>query len=644
VPHSYPAPTRTLPAKPNLGQLRKQAKELLKSYRNGEQAAVAEVERIDRGSKPASFALADAQRVLARAYGFTSWARLKHQVEGVTHEAFLAAVDAGDIDSVRRLARSRPELVNPDLAEFSDSPIHRAVVKRDIKMTRLLMQLGADARRGFWPHRDATSAYIIAQDRQYSEIVAAIEAEEECRRRNLSSPDAAVDSRLADVFTAIRNRRSAEAIRILQSDVSLVGSCDVRGATALHATSASHDAATVAWLLENGAAVDARTVEDTTPLDEAARAAGWSANDRFFPYMRNPLVAPEHFYEVVRLLREKGAELTPRAAVAIGDCEGVMQMHRRGQLKNEVEFYRGGLLANAVRVNHIEMVKVLLDLGLDPDEPATPTEDGGRSWGFPLWFAAVCGRHEIAELLLDRGADVNAIVHASADPLSCALETGDKKMESLLLRHGARMTVERVADSGDTETAQAILDGRIAGSSLNVAEPSPTDLAEQMLWAAGSPEIVRMCLPRMVRKRDDPWWNYVLMHATLPECFKLILEYGIDPNVCGTGGYTMLHHLTTSHATTTNELQRATMLLDAGASLEKRDILLQSTPLGWACRWGRKELVELFVARGADPVERNAEPWTTPLAWATKYGHEDIAAYLRSQGVDDRGCVNASRS
>ena len=80
---SHSAPTRTLPHKPSLAQLRKQAKELLKSYRAGKDAAVAEVERFERSPDPANFALADAQRVLARAYGFSSWPALKDHVEGV---------------------------------------------------------------------------------------------------------------------------------------------------------------------------------------------------------------------------------------------------------------------------------------------------------------------------------------------------------------------------------------------------------------------------------------------------------------------------------------------------------------------------------------------------------------------------------
>lgn len=151
-----------------------------------------------------------------------------------------------------------------------------------------------------------------------------------------------------------------------------------------------------------------------------------------------------------------------------------------------------------------------------------------------------------------------------------------------------------------------------------------------------------MCLRHMQRKRDDPWWNYVLLSATLPESFKRLLEYGVDPDVTGGGGYTMLHHLATvepaparaRHGITEEDrITLATLLLDAGASLNRRDALLKSTPLGWACRWGRIELVKLYLQRGADPREPQAEPWATPLAWATRRGHSEIAELLRSQGA-----------
>jgi ankyrin repeat protein len=627
---SHPAPTRSLPDRPSLAQLRRQAKELLKAYRAGNDAAVAEVKRFERKPDPATFALADAQRVLARSYGFSSWTNLKEHVGGVNIASFCAAVEAGDVAAVRKLVGARPALVNTQRGgEFGESiALHFAVLRRDAKMTRILMKLGADARAGIWPHRDATTAHTIARERGYDEIVAIIEQEEECRQRELSSDGATVGSKTDDIQQAILQGRHDEAIRILERDPSCVGACNVRGATPLHVAAWAHAPEMVERLLERQAAVDAKDVAGKTPLDYASIVAGWSAHGRDFSFMENSQKAPALFHETVRLLRSKGAELTPRTAVATGDREAILQMHREGRLKNDIHSLRGGLVSIAVRVNRIDMVSLLLDLGLDPDE-ALFAED---SWGMPLWFAAMCGRHEIAELLLTRGADVNAIVNACGDALSIAHGTRDDEMKALLVKHGARITVEGVAGGKDRKAARAILDGTMAAHSLNVAEPTITDLAEQMLWAAGrsDPEIVRMCLPHMKRPRDDPWWNYVLMHATLPESFKLVLDHGVDPDVGGGGGYTMLHHVATRHVEEQTRVPRATMLLDAGASLNRRDPLLKSTPLGWACRWGRVALVRLYLQRGADAFETDAEPWATPLAWAKKGGHREIIELLLS--------------
>ncbi len=128
----------------------------------------------------------------------------------------------------------------------------------------------------------------------------------------------------------------------------------------------------------------------------------------------------------------------------------------------------------------------------------------------------------------------------------------------------------------------------------------------------------------------------MLLNAKVPEGLKLILEHGVDPDMADAAGYTVLHHLASDYCRASNEetrVIRATMLLDAGASLTKRDPLLKSTPFGWACRWGGIELVKLYLEHGADAVESDAERWATPLAWATKRGHHEIVQLLRSTGA-----------
>ena len=75
-------PTRSLSAKPDLAQLKRQARELLENFAGGDAAAAAEVHAHFQGARAGSFALHEAQLVLARAYGFPSWPKLKAYVDG----------------------------------------------------------------------------------------------------------------------------------------------------------------------------------------------------------------------------------------------------------------------------------------------------------------------------------------------------------------------------------------------------------------------------------------------------------------------------------------------------------------------------------------------------------------------------------
>ena len=127
-----------------------------------------------------------------------------------------------------------------------------------------------------------------------------------------------------------------------------------------------------------------------------------------------------------------------------------------------------------------------------------------------------------------------------------------------------------------------------------------------------------------------PWCHPEWDRTGYLEIFKMILERSGPPNAPLRNGATILHEIVTTgdHVTDEERVAFATAALNAGARLDLRDDILKSTPLGWACRWGREELVRLFLSRGADPVERDAEPWARPLTWAEKKGHDAIAAFV----------------
>lgn len=186
---------------------------MLKAFRAGNPAAVAEVRAHYRDAVPESFELSDAQLALGRAYGFDSWAKLKAFVDGVTINRFVDAVESGDLERVRAMLRQRPELVQMDAAGNNERRgLHYAVLRRDVAMVRLPMQAGADARKGVFPHRDATTAFALARDREYADIVAVIEEEEQRRQQGMSCPNAAVSPVQDQINAAIRKGDNATAI------------------------------------------------------------------------------------------------------------------------------------------------------------------------------------------------------------------------------------------------------------------------------------------------------------------------------------------------------------------------------------------------------------------------------------------------
>ena len=77
----------------------------------------------------------------------------------------------------------------------------------------------------------------------------------------------------------------------------------------------------------------------------------------------------------------------------------------------------------------------------------------------------------------------------------------------------------------------------------------------------------------------------------------------------------------------TCDVRKAALLLDYGADINAIDEEYSSTPLGYAARWGHREMVRLLVERGAD-VNKARAPWAKPIAWARTKGHSEIEADL----------------
>jgi ankyrin repeat protein len=539
-------------------------------------------------------------------------------MDGITVGRLVDAIRAGDLATVRSMVQVRPELVHFDVAENDEHrALHHAVLQRQPEIVRFLMQHGADPRKGIYPYRDATGALTLAADRGYTELVEIMRDEE--RGRTSKSPLSVVDEGMLAEMNAVLRRDDEHAmVAIFEAHPALVHTANSEGRTPLHWASACLWPRMAAWLLDHGTDVNARATNGHTPLDVVGEWRDDAAVDSAHRSTR-----------MGEMLIARGAEPTARWAVAVGDTAWLRARHAEGRLNDQP-----GLVTQAVKSNRPEILTLLLELGLDPDESGRVSglDEVVPTSGEPLRECARLGRQDLAEILLTHGANANTRVYAASSAVHEAYSRRDDAMIALLEKYGGRLSPGAAAGLGVVTQAARLLE----------EEASADNVADELLWGAiesPSPEIVRMALERIDWPRNDSRWYWKLENALyvrrnpdralLRAGFRLTLDR-CDPNVRGSWGSTILHAIAASRGdlNADDRLSFAIPVLDAGGRLDVRDNLLESTPLGWACRWGRLELVRLFLERGAEPIEADTEPWATPRAWAQRMNHAEIVAML----------------
>jgi len=134
--------TRRLPVRPDLDQLRHQAKDLLRAIHAADPAALADLhQHHPRPPAPAAAKLADAQLVLARSYEAPSWTRL------VQSATLADAIWRDDLDTVRDLVTSNPHLLHEHVlirtnSNWGPPMTYASNLGRDA-LIRMLHELGA---------------------------------------------------------------------------------------------------------------------------------------------------------------------------------------------------------------------------------------------------------------------------------------------------------------------------------------------------------------------------------------------------------------------------------------------------------------------------------------------------------------------
>jgi uncharacterized protein len=265
----------------------------------------------------------------------------------------------------------------------------------------------------------------------------------------------------------------------------------------------------------------------------------------------------------------------------------------------------------------------------------------------PLHLAVREGHPETVRYLVEQGGiDPNYRIHPFQESLlTCAEDRGYAEIaaflrESIANPHLVRAwedvgKIDRGKDETELRFQQMVAKGNHAEVEAMLRERPGLARDEDAFWGEG-------VLSMPAKNGDRPMMELLLCYgARAPEVSKwakeyyfknyesavFLLENGMNPNHMNWRHVTLLHDLAF-----TGELRKAQLLLDYGAEIDPLDEEFRSTPLGFAARWGRRDVAALLLERGADDNKAGAA-WATPLAWARGKGHAEIAADLRQAGA-----------
>jgi len=509
-----------LPSRPNLDQLRKQAKDLLAAWQEGDAEALSVLCEHHPGSTkkemPAGeLRLADAQLVTARRYGLPSWPRLKEEVElanlafaerverfvqaatdgstGLADGTFLlakrllardpaiaqadvyTALVLGDVDAVRRRIERDPDWVRQKSGPQQREPLlyvtyskfHREsprIAEGLLEIARRLLNSGADPDAAFtdghWqgPLRSLLGACGVANFPAMAELLLDRGATIDDFESLYHSLEH-LDTRCLELLLARgANPKGTNALN---------HAFDVRGLERIrllleHGADPNevmgHNGPPVFWAVERGRerAVLELLVAHGADV-HARRLDGRSVYQMALRYGNS---------EAAAYLAELGA------ATAAAPFERFVDACDRGDLEAARLLIAGNpqLLENLSKVDHRAYVKLaergktatiaaMIDLGF----PVNARGEHGQS---ALHWAAWHGWRETAAALLSRGAEVEAVEHEfGATPLGWAIHGCDNwpnpegdypSVVRLLLEAGAKVDVKGIWMPDDAAVADVL--------------------------------------------------------------------------------------------------------------------------------------------------------------------------------------------
>ncbi len=316
------------------------------------------------------------------------------------------------------------------------------------------------------------------------------------------------------------------------------------------------------------------------------------------------------------------------AAVLAGDAEALKKLLAGGE-KTDVKNWAGTTALHlAAMLGRREIARLLIEKGANLE-----ARTRGGSYA-PLHFAAINGRLGVARLLIEKGAKVGAPTAQGRVPLHMAAVDGSGEMIKLLLGKGAKVDARTTAkatpltfaiNEDNARNVRLLLD---KGAEVD-ARPASGDTPLLTAAMRGNKEIVELLLARGADLKARNSVGTTAMHwaayAGHLEVVKLLKENGLPVDARTRDRSTSLHA-----AAGRGFGEVVAYLLKAGAALEAGSAGGE-TPLYWAAYDGQMEAVELLLAAGARLEAADKRGWTPLITAAGR--HEDVGLFLLKKGA-----------
>jgi ankyrin repeat protein len=296
--------------------------------------------------------------------------------------------------------------------------------------------------------------------------------------------------------------------------------------------------------------------------------------------------------------------------------------------------------------NHLNAIKKLVFYGADVNARDKYRRTPLFHFGFyqetaetGLWFKEP---EKSLKLLFDHGADINAVDNTGATPLMQAAWSGHWEMLKALLDNGADIRAKTIYHNTALIFAARGLNSYLVETLVNAG----ADVKSREWSNETAPENARSAFKELPweerQKKGEALREIVRLLEPLEEARSSALENAMrtgelekiilllnesDLNAADSRGATALHL-----AARFGRLEIAEYLVGKGADVNCR-AENGATPLIEACQYARREIVKLLLARGADANSKGLHGWC-PLRAAAMSGDSGIARALLDCGAD----------